>query len=193
MAKIGRNEPCPCGSGLKYKKCCLGKEAEETELKDESENETVEESAEETLEESKTVHGAVDKIKEAAQEKKRLVMTSGVLILFSTEEGDAWLLETTEQDALQLMNQGKELDVLIEENPETTTVEWSHTFKLKKKLFIVTSYKEKDQQIYEEYPVKKIIAAMKGIKKRIPAAWAGMVHVPLKEGEEPGNQDDATE
>ena len=21
--KIGRNEPCPCGSGRKYKKCCL--------------------------------------------------------------------------------------------------------------------------------------------------------------------------
>jgi tetratricopeptide (TPR) repeat protein len=23
MAKIGRNDPCPCGSGKKYKKCCL--------------------------------------------------------------------------------------------------------------------------------------------------------------------------
>jgi len=23
MVKIGRNEPCPCGSGKKYKKCCL--------------------------------------------------------------------------------------------------------------------------------------------------------------------------
>jgi methionyl aminopeptidase len=23
--KVGRNAPCPCGSGLKYKKCCLGK------------------------------------------------------------------------------------------------------------------------------------------------------------------------
>ncbi len=23
--KVGRNEPCPCGSGKKYKKCCLGK------------------------------------------------------------------------------------------------------------------------------------------------------------------------
>jgi DNA-binding SARP family transcriptional activator len=22
MAKIGRNDPCPCGSGRKYKKCC---------------------------------------------------------------------------------------------------------------------------------------------------------------------------
>jgi methionyl aminopeptidase len=26
-AKIGRNDPCPCGSGLKYKKCCMGKES----------------------------------------------------------------------------------------------------------------------------------------------------------------------
>lgn len=25
--KVGRNAPCPCGSGLKYKKCCLGKSA----------------------------------------------------------------------------------------------------------------------------------------------------------------------
>lgn len=25
MRKVGRNDPCPCGSGLKYKKCCLGK------------------------------------------------------------------------------------------------------------------------------------------------------------------------
>lgn len=23
--KIGRNDPCPCGSGKKYKKCCIGK------------------------------------------------------------------------------------------------------------------------------------------------------------------------
>lgn len=25
--KIGRNDPCPCGSGKKYKKCCLDKPA----------------------------------------------------------------------------------------------------------------------------------------------------------------------
>jgi len=24
--RLGRNDPCPCGSGLKYKKCCLGKD-----------------------------------------------------------------------------------------------------------------------------------------------------------------------
>jgi tetratricopeptide (TPR) repeat protein len=26
MAKPGRNDPCPCGSGNKYKKCCLTKD-----------------------------------------------------------------------------------------------------------------------------------------------------------------------
>ena len=23
--KVGRNDPCPCGNGTKFKKCCLGK------------------------------------------------------------------------------------------------------------------------------------------------------------------------
>jgi tetratricopeptide (TPR) repeat protein len=27
--KVGRNDPCPCGSGKKYKKCCLDKDAED--------------------------------------------------------------------------------------------------------------------------------------------------------------------
>ena len=27
--KIGRNDPCPCGSGKKYKKCCLNKPSPE--------------------------------------------------------------------------------------------------------------------------------------------------------------------
>ncbi|HET9295427.1 MAG TPA: SEC-C metal-binding domain-containing protein [Candidatus Binatia bacterium] len=26
MNSVGRNEPCPCGSGVKFKKCCLTSE-----------------------------------------------------------------------------------------------------------------------------------------------------------------------
>ena len=26
LAKVGRNDPCPCGSGKKYKKCCMAKD-----------------------------------------------------------------------------------------------------------------------------------------------------------------------
>lgn len=27
MGKPGRNDPCPCGNGLKYKRCCVGNDA----------------------------------------------------------------------------------------------------------------------------------------------------------------------
>ncbi len=32
MSKIRRNEPCPCGSGKKYKRCCLRRDAEDREV-----------------------------------------------------------------------------------------------------------------------------------------------------------------
>lgn len=31
VQRIGRNEPCPCGSGKKFKKCCIGKAQERKE------------------------------------------------------------------------------------------------------------------------------------------------------------------
>ena len=31
--KIGRNDPCPCGSGKKYKRCCLAKEQEAAQVR----------------------------------------------------------------------------------------------------------------------------------------------------------------
>lgn len=33
MALVGRNAPCPCGSGAKYKKCCLTKDEREAVLR----------------------------------------------------------------------------------------------------------------------------------------------------------------
>ncbi len=43
--QVGRNDPCPCGSGLKYKKCCLPLDSkkEETEVETEVDTETLEE------------------------------------------------------------------------------------------------------------------------------------------------------
>ena len=37
MSKLGRNKPCYCGSGKKYKKCCLAKDEEERRLEQKEE------------------------------------------------------------------------------------------------------------------------------------------------------------
>ena len=34
MEKTGRNDPCPCGSGKKYKKCCEAKLSRKTAMSD---------------------------------------------------------------------------------------------------------------------------------------------------------------
>jgi len=39
--KVGRNDPCPCGAGAKYKKCCAGKAAEAAPARPEEEESTV--------------------------------------------------------------------------------------------------------------------------------------------------------
>jgi len=50
MAKTGRNDPCPCGSGNKYKKCCLTKdEPADSERLAESQGERDERAAEHRL------------------------------------------------------------------------------------------------------------------------------------------------
>lgn len=45
--KIGRNEPCPCGSGKKYKKCCLNKD-QQPERKHSDHNDFIQPSFQET-------------------------------------------------------------------------------------------------------------------------------------------------
>ncbi len=170
MTKIGRNEPCHCGSGRKYKKCCLPQEQERA-------------TAPQVMEphgEVRTVRAEVEKIKKAAMEKQQVVRISGVLILFSTRDGDSWLLELTDGDALQLTDKGRELEVLIDENPENTLIEWTHTYACKDGKFVVESYKDKLQTMHDGYPVQKIATAAEEIRKLLPPGYAGMVHLPLE-------------
>ncbi len=170
MAKIGRNDPCRCGSGLKYKKCCLLKEAE-------AQRAAVSAGAGGTSEYRPVIRMAVEKAQQIAKEKRQTVGALGVLLLFCTATGDAWLLEITGGDALQLSDQGLALDVVIEENPETTEIEWSHTYELRPGQFAVTSYKDKSEKVYADYPVEEIEKVVAAIKQGMPEGLEGMVHV----------------
>jgi hypothetical protein len=52
------------------------------------------------------------------------VVTIGQLFLFSTETGDAWLLDPTDQLAAQLARDGDPEPILIEENDTTFASGW---------------------------------------------------------------------
>ena len=160
MLKIGRNDPCLCGSGKKFKKCCLttgtGAPAGPT---------------------IPSVKIEVEKIQANAGAGKGAVLALGVFVLFSTTSGDAWLLEVTDMDAIQVAQGGEKLEVLIEENPETIEINWTHKFAVKNKKFILTSYQDKSEEIKKDYPVHSIISTVQKIRRRIPVELLSTIHL----------------
>jgi hypothetical protein len=165
MGKIGRNEQCLCGSGKKFKHCCLLKQQAGLALR----------SPEQTFKVS-LIH-EIGLIQQAAAERRQKIKELGVFILFSTEDGDAWLLEITDSDGVQLAKDGVALDVPIDQNPETIEVNWSHIFAIHSREFQITSYADRSVQEMSGYPTMEIHAAMKRIRKRFSAEQLSMIHV----------------
>jgi hypothetical protein len=167
MARIGRNDPCPCGSGKKFKKCCVGKQAVQAPAQTEP----------------PSINREVKKIQASAVAKKATMFTLGVFVLFSTEEGDAWLLEVTEMDAIQVAEAGEIIDVQIVENQETIEINWTHKFTIKNKKFVLTSYKDKSEETRDRYPAHSILSAVKKIRKRVPPELLSSLHIDDEEVE----------
>lgn len=169
MAKIGRNDACPCGSGRKYKRCCLGKQ------------QAVSVNLTEVQKAQISLQNAINSIQKAASQGVQKVHELGVFVLFSTTGGDAWLLEVTESDALQVAAGREILTVDFEENPETIEISWPHTFEIRDKQFIITAYKDKKVETIENYPTHPISAAIKRIKKKYSPELLESVHVGQEE------------
>ncbi|MEW6217985.1 MAG: SEC-C metal-binding domain-containing protein [Thermodesulfobacteriota bacterium] len=162
MARIGRNEPCPCGSGNKYKKCCLARV------------QAAGAAAAPAPPSGRPLGAALDELRRSVAQRQAVVRQLGVFVLFATAGGDAWLLEGLERDALRIADQGRILEVSVEEKPGTIEIVWSHHFVLDQDGFLATPYAaDLRQSRHADYPVARIRAALKGIGKRM----AGVHHV----------------
>jgi hypothetical protein len=64
------------------------------------------------------------------------VVSIGQLILFSTETGDAWLLDPADQLAAQLARDGDPEPIHIEENDTTFAIGWKGRYRIEGSAFI---------------------------------------------------------
>jgi hypothetical protein len=160
--KIGRNDPCPCGSGIKYKKCCYNTPSSQPAT---PQQETI------------TLSAEIEKIQEAANSKEKYLKTLGVFIFFATEEGDGWLLEISEMDALQVASKGEKIEIELDENPETIEINWSHRFSIKNKKFNTVAYSDGTSVEWENYPAHSIFSAIKRVRKKFPKELLSSIHL----------------
>jgi len=69
------------------------------------------------------------------------IVTIGQLILFSTETGDAWLLDRTDLLAARLARDGEAATIQIVETAATFTIEWKGSYRINGPAFV---YSDRD-------------------------------------------------
>jgi len=172
MVKIGRNEKCPCRSGKKYKHCCARlAQAPKPQA-----------SPEEKM--KLTLMNSVRDIQDQAIQRKKTNSELGVFFFYSTREGDAWVLEMTGCDCVQVARDGEALEPPIDEDPETIEVNWTHMFDFRNKQLELTAYSDKSVQLISDAPSQEISAAIRRIRKKFSKEQLSKVHLPVPDKSE---------
>jgi hypothetical protein len=65
------------------------------------------------------------------------VVTLGSLLLFSTETGDAWMLDLVDNLALCLARDGQEQPFTIKEDPRQFAIEWNAQYRIDGSVFTI--------------------------------------------------------
>lgn len=165
--KIGRNDACPCGSGRKYKKCCAGKSSAPAKETQEPQQE----------QKRVTLGETIAIFQQQAKERNEVIQHLGVFLLYADAGGDAWILEMTDSDCIQIASGGEALDVPLEESEETIMVDWSHKFIFKNRTLQVTSYRDKTTEILKAAPSQQLSALRKKILKKLSPEFLEQVHI----------------
>ena len=91
----------------------------------------------------------------AARQDGRIV-TVGQLILFSTQTGDAWLLDKEDGLAAPLARDGDPELVHIEETDANFTIEWKGHYRIEGDAFIYVDRKTGGTRAILGYPTQKL-------------------------------------
>lgn len=164
MANIGRNEACPCGSGKKYKNCCARDPAVIAAELSAIERQTP------------TLSAEIAKLRAKVNDRSAVMWTRGVFVFFSTEEGDAWVLEASGMDALQIAAAGRQIEVDVAQTDDAIEVTWSHQFSIRRD-FTVTDYADQSHTVFASYPAARIRALLGRARSSLPPEVLASIHI----------------
>jgi hypothetical protein len=92
----------------------------------------------------------------AADHDSRMV-TIGQLVLFSTQTGDAWLLDPADQLALRLAQDGNSEAIHIEESDTTFAIAWKGRYRIEGPVFIYSDRDTGRTTTILGYPIDKLV------------------------------------
>jgi hypothetical protein len=96
-------------------------------------------------------------IQQRAAEQDSRVVTLPPWLLFSTQTGDAWLLEPADHLAVRLARDGDPLPVYIEETDKTFTIAWMGAYRIDGQAFLYSERNSGRVRTILGYPIRHII------------------------------------
>jgi hypothetical protein len=98
----------------------------------------------------------VRSIQRRAADRDGRVVTVGQLVLFSTETGDAWLLDPSDQLAARLARGGDPEPVHIEENDTSFVIDWKGNYRIEGSAFIYSDRQTRRVSTILGYPTHRL-------------------------------------
>lgn len=113
------------------------------------------------------IQGEVAYIVRRAAARDARVVTLGPLVFFSTETGDAWLLDPGDHLALCLARDGDPLPINITESAETFAIDWKMHYQISDDRFIVVDEAGQSLTIVG-YPIREIAHVIQRSRDSMP-------------------------
>lgn len=98
-------------------------------------------------------------IQDKAVDHDGRIVTIGQLLLFSTETGDAWLLDAADRLAARLARDGDPEPVQLTETDTSFAIEWKGQYRIDGAAFVYTDRKTRRVTTILGYPTQKIAQA----------------------------------
>ena len=83
-------------------------------------------------------------------------MSIGQLVLFSSESGDAWMLDPSEHLTVRLASEGKPEPIHLEDTDTTFTVAWTGQYRIVGPAFLYTDRDSGRATTMFGYPTRKL-------------------------------------
>jgi hypothetical protein len=109
-----------------------------------------------------SITGESNYILNRAQNYESRIVSLGSLIFFSTETGDAWMLDYKDGLALCLAKVGEKQPFRIVETPEKFAIEWNVTYQIEGDKFVVIQKSGQVRTILG-YPTEEILKAIQRV------------------------------
>jgi len=95
-------------------------------------------------------------IQQRAATRVGRIVTIGPVLLFSTEAGDAWLLDPADQLAAPIARDGAALPVSIEDSQKTFAIAWQGTYAIVGEAFIFHDATSGRMTTFIGYPTEQL-------------------------------------